>query len=139
MRKTKAVRLHRGRWLAIIGDSRDYLLQYSVVDMEMVGTPDEPERTQVGSLTVRVSRTLIVTLRLDANDPEDMDMLEKIVFGHVRQYFKDRIYRGEGIEAELKLTTYNPPRESHPDRIEVLWDTPMVFPVAQRPMGFAPR
>lgn len=128
-RKAKVLTLLKAMTLPVMRDGLDLRIDFSVIDAELRGAPEEASATRTGHIIVGISRTLASLWGLE---PEGRD---KVLLEFAMRHLRSKIQDGTlSDHEELQLTTGNTasPCPFDPNRVTVEVGRPIVIPVEEK-------
>ncbi len=109
------------------GDLREIVFKYSIVDVDLVGKPEEEAQTALGKVVVGISQTL------ETLWGPQVKSVNGVLLGYARQLIEDKLYDGILTNyEEIQLSTYNAPDHPpfDPEMVQPSFDAKYQSPAA---------
>lgn len=130
--------LSNGQWLATSRDGLDYLIEYSFVDADLVGAPEETSSTRHGHLHVGISGTLLSCWGHRWGDPnirtQHSRNVELALIEYGRRYLKEKAENrtlGDSESLDLSARTHPEACPFDPSRIRPDWRVPFTIEIPE--------
>lgn len=125
MNNLVTVTFTRDEWLASTRDGQDYSLNYTVVNSESIGKPDEASHTTNARIILGISGSLAGQWNLNTEE------LRKVLFEFGKRHVKGMIADGTlADQTELQFTTYNAPDRCPFDPNLIILDFGLPFEIS---------